>query len=257
MNTSTKEVTRPFVSEKANPAAIKVHKDGRLFICYLGDFKTTGGIFSTTEEGEQFEEIVSELNTEYCIDDMVFDSKGGFYFTDFRGYSTNPLGGVYYVSPDFKTITPVIQNISVANGVALSTDERVLWVTETTTNRLHRIELEEDGVTIAPFGATIPYYFTGHEGPDSCCIDSDDNLYVAMYGQGRVLVFNKKGYPIGQILMPGRDEGKMLRSTHPQFIPGTNQLLICTNDIENNSEGGSMIYTVNGFAKGHQSYQFQ
>ena len=257
VNTSTKEVTRPFVSEKVNPAAIKVHKDGRLFICYLGDFKTTGGIFSTTEEGEQFEEIVSELSTEYCIDDMVFDSKGGFYFTDFRGYSTNPLGGVYYVSPDFKTITPVIQNISVANGVALSTDERVLWVTETTTNRLHRIELEEDGVTIAPFGATIPYYFTGHEGPDSCCIDSDDNLYVAMYGQGRVLVFNKKGYPIGQILMPGRDEGKMLRSTHPQFIPGTNQLLICTNDIENNSEGGSMIYTVNGFAKGHQSYQFQ
>ena len=39
----------------------------------------------------------------------------------------------------------MIQNISVANGVALSTDERVLWVTETTTNRLHRIELEEDG----------------------------------------------------------------------------------------------------------------
>ena len=75
MNTSTKEVTRPFVSEKVNPAAIKVHKDGRLFICYLGDFKTTGGIFSTTEEGEQFEEIVSELSTEYCIDDMVFDSK--------------------------------------------------------------------------------------------------------------------------------------------------------------------------------------
>ena len=53
---------------------------------------------------------------------------------------------------------------------------------------------------------------------DSVCIDSDDNLYVAMYGQGRVLVFNKRGYPIGQILMPGRDEGKMLRSTHPQFI---------------------------------------
>ena len=89
-------------------------------------------------------------------------------------------------------MTPVIQNISVANGIALSTDEKVLWVTETTTNRLHRIQLEDDGVTIAPFGATIPYYFTGHEGPDSVCIDSDDNLYVAMYGQGRVLVFNKR-----------------------------------------------------------------
>ena len=111
-------------------------------------------------------------------------------------------------------------------------------------------------MTIAPFGATIPYYFTGHEGPDSVCIDSDDNLYVAMYGQGRVLVFNKRGYPIGQILMPGRDEGKMLRSTHPQFIPGTNQLLICTNDIENDSEGGSMIYTVEPLLKVMKAINF-
>ncbi|CDR67641.1 Gluconolactonase [Staphylococcus schweitzeri] len=255
VNPETKEIKRPFVSHKANPAAIKIHKDGRLFICYLGDFKSTGGIFAATENGDNIQDIIEDLSTEYCIDDMVFDSKGGFYFTDFRGYSTNPLGGVYYVTPDFKTITPIIQNISVANGIALSTDEKVLWVTETTANRLHRIALEDDGVTIQPFGATIPYYFTGHEGPDSCCIDSDDNLYVAMYGQGRVLVFNKRGYPIGQILIPGREEGRMLRSTHPQFIPGTNQLIICSNDIE--MGGGSMLYTVNGFAKGHKSYQFQ
>ena len=188
------------------------------------------------------------------MDDLVFDRKGGFYFTDFRGYSTNPKGGVYYVSPDFQSITPVIQNLAVANGVALSTDEKTFWVTETITNRLHRIDLLEDGVTIAPFGASIPYHFTGHEGPDSCCIDSDDNLYVAMYGQGRVLVFNKRGDPIGQILIPGRDQGHMLRSTHPAFIPGTDQLIICSNDIEN--DGGSWIYTVKGFAKGHHSYQF-
>ena len=55
-------------------------------------------------------------------------------------------------------------------------------------------------------------------------------------------------------MIPGRDEGHMLRSTHPQFIPGTNQLIICSNDIE---MGGGMLYTVNGFAKGHQSFQFQ
>jgi lactonase len=80
-----------------------------------------------------------------CMLSPFSDSKGGFYFTDFRGYSTNPLGGVYYVTPDFKTVTPIIQNISVANGIALSTDEKVLWVTETTANRLHRIALEDDG----------------------------------------------------------------------------------------------------------------
>lgn len=249
-----KKVTTLFQSQKQNPAAVKIHKDGRLFVCYLGDFESSGGIFAVDSEGEQEVPIVSDIDTEYCVDDLVFDSKGGFYFTDFRGYSTNPKGGVYYVSPDYKTITPVIQNLAVANGVALSTDEKTLWVTETNANRLHRIDLLDDGVTIAPFGASIPYHFTGHEGPDSCCIDSDDNLYVAMYGQGRVLVFNKKGYPIGQILIPGRDQGHMLRSTHPAFIPGTDQLIISANDIE--MGGDSWLFTAKGFAKGHQSYQF-
>jgi len=250
-----KKITRLLKSHKENPAAVKIHKDGRLFVCYLGDFDRSGGIYAVDANGNKIQEIVSDIETEYCVDDLVFDSKGGFYFTDFRGYSTNPKGGVYYVSPDFQSITPVLQNLAVANGVALSTDEKTLWVTETNANRLHRIDLLEDGVTIAPFGASIPYHFTGHEGPDSCCIDSDDNLYVAMYGQGRVLVFNKRGYPIGQVLIPGRDSGHMLRSTHPAFIPGTDQLIICSNDIEN--DGGSWIYTVKGFAKGHHSYQFQ
>lgn len=250
-----KKITRILNSHKENPAAVKIHKDGRLFVCYLGDFDSSGGIYAVDANGNKIQEIVSDIETEYCVDDLVFDSKGGFYFTDFRGYSTNPKGGVYYVSPDFQSITPVLQNLAVANGVALSTDEKTLWVTETNANRLHRIDLLEDGVTIAPFGASIPYHFTGHEGPDSCCIDSDDNLYVAMYGQGRVLVFNKRGYPIGQVLIPGRDSGHMLRSTHPAFIPGTDQLIICSNDIEN--DGGSWIYTVKGFAKGHHSYQFQ
>lgn len=38
--------------------------------------------------------------------------------------------------------------------------------------------------------------------------------------------------------MPGRDQGHMLRSTHPAFIPGTDQLIICANDIENDGDHG-------------------
>ncbi len=248
-----REIKVIYSSADLKPAAVKIHKDGRLFVCSLGDFKSTGCILSMNPDGTDVKTIVTP-NAGYCIDDMVFDHKGGFYFTDFKGYSTNPLGGVYYVPSDFSTIHPVIQNIAVANGVALSTDEKILWVTETNANRLHRIELLEDGIEIAPFGASVPYYFTGHLGPDSCCIDSGDNLYVAMYEQGRVLVFNNTGYPIGQVLIPGRDEGHMLRSTHPAFIPDTDQLTICSNDGSNG--GGAWIYIARGFTKGHRSYQF-
>ncbi|MCL6442286.1 MAG: SMP-30/gluconolactonase/LRE family protein [Alicyclobacillus sp.] len=242
-----------YSSDALKPASVKIHKDGRLFVCSLGDFESTGCIVAMRPDGTEIETIIPP-SAGYCVDDMVFDRNGGFYFTDFKGYSTNPLGGVYYVSSDFSAVHPVLPNLSIANGVALSTSERILWVTETNANRLHRVELLEDGIHIAPFGASIPYYFTGYLGPDSCCIDSDDNLYVAMYGQGRVLVFNHSGYPIGQILLPDRDKGRMLRSTHPAFIPGTDLLLICSND--GTKGGGAWIYIARGFAKGHKSFQF-
>src|SRR5699024_807696 len=133
-------------------------------VWYLGDFERSGGVFAVNAEGKAEETIVSDIDTEYCVDDLVFDSKGGFYFTDFRGYSTNLKGGVYYVAPAYKSITPVLQNLAVANAVALSTDEKTLWVTETNANRLHRIDLLEDGVTIAPFGASIPYHLLDTKG---------------------------------------------------------------------------------------------
>jgi lactonase len=99
-------------------------------------------------------------------------------------------------------------------------------------------------------------HFSGHMGPDSAMIDADDNLYVAMYGQGKVFVFNKEGNMIGQILIPGREKGHMLRTTSMAIIPGTNELLISTNDIDN--KGGSWIYSAKAFGKDWVGqYQFQ
>jgi lactonase len=45
-----------------------------------------------------------------------------------------------------------------------------------------------------------------------------------MYGQGRVLVFNYNGIPIGQVLLPGRAQGHNLQSTSMAIKPGTNDL---------------------------------
>ena len=44
VNLPSKDISVAFQSEKQNPAAVKIHKDGRLFTCYLGDFESTGGI---------------------------------------------------------------------------------------------------------------------------------------------------------------------------------------------------------------------
>lgn len=235
-----------------NPAAVKIHKDGRLFIACLGDFNNGGIVIWDPKTGKLDWLLRPEQG--YVIDDLVFDSDGGFYFTDFKGKSTDPSGGIYYVYPDEKTIKQVVGNMAVPNGIALTPDERGLWVTEMCANRLHYIELNQDRVTIPPFGTAVPYYFSGLSGPDSCCIDSEGNLYVAMYGQGRFLVFDHNGTLQEEIVLPGSKEGHMLRSTHPMFMPDSDKLIMCANDSDKGM--GSWLYQAEGLACAHKFYQF-
>lgn len=61
------------------------------------------------------------------------------------------------------------------------------------------------------------------------------------------MVFNPLGIPIGQYLLPGRDEGHNLRSTSMVIRPGTNELLIFTNDWDKGR--GSTIFTAKALAK--------
>ncbi len=242
-----------YVAEGLKPAAIKIHRNGRLYVAFLGNFVDNGGIFSINPDGSDFRYEVGP-DKGYVIDDLVFTREGGYYFTDFRGYSFKPIGGAYYVSPEGE-ITQIAGNLAGANGIALSKDEAVLWVTETNNNQLDRIKLR-GRVTVPPYGAHVPYRFTGCNGPDSCCIDDDDNLYVAVAESGRCMVFNYLGYPIGQILMPGREAGHMIISTHPALRPGTDEVVVCANDGDTGGHG-SWLYRARGFAENYKkSYQF-
>lgn len=168
------------------------------------------------QDGSELQTIIPP-EAGYLPNDLVFDAEGGFYFTDFKGTAPEPAGGVHYTSPDFSTVTPVLPNLAMANGIVLSPGGKSLWATEFGRNLLHRIHLT-DANTIAPIGSAIAYRFVG-PAPDSMPVDVDGNVYVAIYGQGRVLAFNRNGIPIGQVLLPGRDDGHNLASTSLAIDP--------------------------------------
>jgi lactonase len=241
---AAKELKVIFHKKGVRPAAVKIHRDGRLFACCVSN-ETAGGVIVMNPDGSDAEYILRG----YSIDDMVFDSSGGFYFTDFIGSFREPIGGVYYVSPDFQKITPFCRNMCQPNGIALSRDGSILWVTEFQASRLHRFAIHTGR-------ATIPYRFIGYAGPDSCSIDADDNLYVALPDQGRVMVFNHYGSPIGQVLTPGREKGHHLFTTHPMVRPGARELYITCKDTAPDSEG-SWVFVAGAFAEGNEkAYQF-
>ncbi|HSV82027.1 MAG TPA: SMP-30/gluconolactonase/LRE family protein [Ramlibacter sp.] len=240
-----------------HPAGIAVHKDGRIFLACVGPLDSrghfhAGSVIAIAPDGRNRQVIVPPEKG-YVVDDLVFDKEGGFYFTDFRGTTTDAPGGVYYVAPDFRSTTPVISRMCAANGVALSPDGKVLWATEYAVNRLHRVELAGPGV-MARGGASIPYHFVGR-APDSMRTDSAGNVYVAMNYQARILVFSPNGIPIGQILLPGREDNLFLKSTSLALTPGARDLFIVARDIVD--DRGAMIFAARGPAPGFALYSHQ
>lgn len=246
INMKTKEVHKfTHLPHHMTPSALKVHPDGRLFVTSAASDHGCSVAILDPKDGHLIKELANMPG--HMFDDLAFDKKGGFYLSDLNGTLDKPTAGIYYVAPDEKTVTPVVKRGMIAsNGIGLDPEGKNLWVTEYGRGCLHHLGLSKDGRSIVPSLSNIPYYFTGMEGPDSMTVDSDGNVYVSMCGQGRFLVFNKNGFPIGQILLPGRAHGDMLKSTHIIIQPHTNEAYMCSSNLQT---GRAAIFKAQVYAK--------
>src|SRR5262249_41756600 len=76
-----------------------------------------------------------------------------------------------------------------ANGLALSFDETEIFMVESDTDSIHRIELLDGGTR----SGTIEVYTKGiGHLPDGACLDAEGNLLVTSYGSHEILSVNKK-----------------------------------------------------------------
>jgi len=123
--TPEKQLSTIVTLDALAPGGLAFYKDGSLFIAALDFVNSQGAILAVNPDGSGLRTIIPPL-ARYMPNDLVFDAQGGFYFIDFKGNATEPKGGVYYVSPDFSTIRPVLPNLSMTNGLALSPDGKFL-----------------------------------------------------------------------------------------------------------------------------------
>ncbi|MBN1188262.1 MAG: SMP-30/gluconolactonase/LRE family protein [Dehalococcoidales bacterium] len=226
-----------------------LHKDGRLFIVCL-----SGELLSMNPDGSEATFMYPKYNGKTLyMNDLVFDADGNIYVTDFTGSIADPTGGVYRLSPDAKTVHSVLQHLASPNGISLSPDGTALWVAESARNDILYIGLQEDRITPRPIlGVGCVYYSTGWPGPDSNKVDKEGNLYQCIMGQGRILVLNAHGIPVANVVIPGRAEGKYLRTSNLAFKPGTREGYITTS-----GEGGAWIYRFTGLSEGLPLFSHQ
>ncbi len=132
--------------------------------------------------------------------DIVFDGKGGFWFTD-HGKSYDRLmdrGALFYAAQDGSFIKEVAFPLITPNGVGLSPDGKVLYVSETETGRLWSFPIIGPGELAkdpwpSPAGGKLVGGPTGYQRFDSLAVEADGNICVATLVNAGISVFSPAG----------------------------------------------------------------
>ncbi len=191
-------------------------------------------------------------------DDLVFDAKGNFWFTDWgkQRAADRDMTAVYYAFPGGSKIVQAIPSgptepaRSAPNGIALSPDDKRLYVAETYARWILYWELDSDG-NIKPNKNTqdgshlLTATIHGQGTLDSMAVDENGNVYVAtMLPQGPdpavaggITVISPKGKTLDfiELMVDGKPEplpsnlcfGGRDRRTAFITLAGTGRLVAC------------------------------
>ncbi|WCJ59822.1 SMP-30/gluconolactonase/LRE family protein [Fontisphaera persica] len=182
-------------------------RQGRLVICQHGDRRVSrlekDGSFTPLAQYYQWRRFNSP-------NDAVFDSKGNLYFTD-PPYGLPaqmadprkeiPFQGIYRVSPQGE-VTLLSDKLSRPNGIALSPDEKTLYVANSDRSNpaIFAFPINKDGTlgNRRIFFDASELASKGRPGlPDGLKVDIKGNVFAT--GPGGVLVLSPQGKHLGTI----------------------------------------------------------
>ena len=136
--------------------------------------------------------------------DVVVKSDGSIYFTD-PWTSPHPaeqwdlnFSGVYRVSPDLGTMTLLVGDFVVPNGLMFSPDESILYINDSRRGHIRSFEVQPNG-TLARQSDKVIIDVNGEESgvPDGMKVDIEGNIYTG--GSGGLYIFDPSGKKLGII----------------------------------------------------------
>lgn len=132
------------------------------------------------------------------LNDLWIDRKGGVYFTDPRYGNRDGMEQdgehVYYLTPDRKTVTRVIDDMVRPNGLIGTPDGRTLYVTDHGDGKTFAYDIRRDA-------ALSNKRLFAPEGSDGMTLDNIGNVYLTT---AVVAVYDKTGRKVEEIQVPER-----------------------------------------------------
>lgn len=200
-----------FEQDGCGPTSIAPYGDGFLVLCHLGR-----QILSLSRDG-RLENAWTETNDGQAFldpNDASADTFGGLYFSDPGTFSrdSNPEGRVIYLSST-GSINVVADGLWYPNGVFVDSSNGRLLVSEHLAGRILSFDIRADGslgpaslfaeVADAP---PVDRYDDDYleAGPDGLEIAPGGEVYVAIYGEGRIIVLGGDGEYRREFSVPTR-----------------------------------------------------
>ncbi len=207
MESSGYTATKAFVGKEPGTNGLMLDAQGRLVMCCHGDRAIkriekdgTVTVLATHSQGKRFN----------SPNDLAIHSNGDIYFTDPpyglpKGFNDpdreTDWCGVYRRAQD-GTVTLITKDIAAPNGIALSPDERTLYVAQSNAKAANWTAFD-----VAPDGSTsngrIFYDATDQDkrwkgAPDGMVVDAHGNLWSS--GPGGVVILSPQGTLLGRII---------------------------------------------------------
>lgn len=200
-------------SKEPGANGLLLDASGNLVLCQHGDRRVARMNAPLSQPKPEFVTLADRWDSKRLNspNDAVFDSKGNLYFTD-PPYGLEkqvddpakeiPFQGVYRRRPD-STVELLIDSLSRPNGIALSPDEKTLYVANSDPARAiwMAYEVQADGTLK---NGRLFYDVTSKVGealpglPDGLKVNKQGFLFAT--GPGGVWVFDSNGALLGQIL---------------------------------------------------------
>ncbi|WP_172294347.1 SMP-30/gluconolactonase/LRE family protein [Pseudoruegeria sp. HB172150] len=134
------------------------------------------------------------------LNDGRVDAMGRLWIGTMDNGLKDGLGALYRVDPD-GTMTRMLDDIVVSNGIAFDPDGRHMYFTDTRRYITFRLTLDEAGETVTDREVFADYLATG-DRPDGACIDVDGCLWQAFFAGGKVVRYSPDGRIDREVALP-------------------------------------------------------
>ncbi|MBM3941501.1 MAG: SMP-30/gluconolactonase/LRE family protein [SAR202 cluster bacterium] len=136
--------------------------------------------------------------------DVIVKSDGSIYFSD-PWTSPDPpnqwdldFAGVYRLSPDLGTLSLLVKDFALPNGLAFSPDESILYVNDSRRRHIRAFDVMPNGTVALASDRVFAELKGDRPGiPDGMKVDVEGNVYCG--GAGGIWVLDAKGNHLGII----------------------------------------------------------